>query len=150
MDDKCGCQVVTVAGFAEMPRAEIDYCPMHASAPEMAERVAELEGQLVSEAILRKDDSVWAGYAKRIAELEQEVRDWKLIHETTRLGLLGRNTRIEELETVLRPFAEVGTIIAKTATGAFDIPICDYSGKKIWTSDCEYARQALAGAEGET
>lgn len=115
----------------------------------MAERIEELEGQLVSEAILRGDDSVWTGYIKRIAELEAESAGHLEANQALLILVKSEGQRIAELKTALRPFAEVGTIISKTATGAFDIPICDYSGKKIWASDCEYARQVLANTEDD-
>ena len=51
MDGKCDCRIVTTwqgdwTEFGNRPIHKIDHCDMHASAPDMAARIVELEEKL--------------------------------------------------------------------------------------------------------
>ena len=68
---ECGCQVALVSRFAEVPRNEIQYCPTHAAAPDMAKRIAELERLLDDCRIIGTNwEKAALDRKKRIAELE--------------------------------------------------------------------------------
>jgi hypothetical protein len=47
VDSRCGCKIwINFSRDELLPKRTIEYCPLHAAAPEMAERIAELEAAL--------------------------------------------------------------------------------------------------------